>query len=74
MTIATEVMRVVIHLKQPVLLDDPGHLRAHVGADDAGGDLGVVVWGEQVAHVMNERGDHQFIIGAVTLCAGRGLQ
>ena len=72
--IAAHVMHVVIGLEEFMLLDDPGHLFAHVGANDGRGELRVIVGGQQVADVVDQGADDQIVIGTVAPRAGGGLQ
>src|SRR5258708_35327557 len=72
--VAARVVRVVIRLEQPMVFDDPGHLRPHVWPKDAGGDLGMVVRGKFIADVVNERRRDEFVIGAAPERARRSLQ
>jgi hypothetical protein len=72
--IAAGVMRVVVALKQAVLLDDPRHLRAHIRPDDSRGDFRVIVRRQFIAHIVNERGDDEFVIRPIAQRPGRGLQ
>src|ERR1700722_20402938 len=72
--VATVVMRVVIGLKQAVLLHYPRSLRPRIGANDARGDFRVVVRRHIIAHIVDERGDDEFVIGSVAQRTGRRLQ
>src|SRR5580692_7723059 len=73
-SVAAAVMRVVVGLKQAVLLDDPGDFRAHIGPYDSGGDFRVVVGSQVISHIVDQRRDDEFVIGAVPERTGRGLQ
>ncbi len=72
--VAAQVVDVVVGLEQPVLLDDPGDFGPHVGPQDAGRHLGVVVGREFVADVVDQRPEHEFLVGARGLGARRHLQ
>ncbi len=74
MPVAAEMMAVVIGLKQPMLLDDPGHLGAHVRPEDAGGDFGVIIGRQDVTDVVHQRRHDQLIVRAVEARPGGGLQ
>ena len=52
-TITTNVMRIVIHLKNAVMLDNPSDFASHIGADYCRRKLGMVEWGKIVAKIMN---------------------
>ena len=67
-------MHVVVSLEQPVLLDDPCHLRPHVGPQNCGGYLSVIVRRELVADVVNQCGHYELVVGAVVQRSGRRLQ
>src|SRR5581483_11067895 len=72
--IATQVVSVVVGLHQPVLLDDPGHLGAHVRAQHGGRELRVVVRRQLISNIMEQRGDQQLVIRTVRERSRRGLQ
>jgi hypothetical protein len=72
--IPTHVMRVVIGLEQFVLLNDPGHLCAHVGANHGSGNLSMVAGSEQVADVVDQSAHDQIVIGAVAARTSCSLQ
>src|SRR3984957_3992256 len=72
--VAARVVGVGIRLEQPVLFDDPGHFRPHVGPKDAGAYLGMVVRGKFVADVVDQGRRDEFVIGAVPQSTRRSLQ
>jgi hypothetical protein len=72
--IAPVEVRVILHLEQPVHLDDPGDLGAHIGPDDGGGQLRVVLGCEFVAQVVDQRGDDGLDVCAIGLGQRGALQ
>ena len=59
-----DMVRVVLHLKQRVLLDHPGHFGAHIGPQQRGRKGGVVGGGEFVTHIVDQGSDDHVGIGA----------
>jgi len=57
-----------------MLFDHPGHFRAHIGADDAGGNLGVVIGRQFIADIVDQGGGNHFRIGTISLGPTGGLQ
>jgi hypothetical protein len=72
--VAAEMVHVIVILEQAVLLDDPGHLGAHVRTDDGGGEFGVIVGRQLVADIVDQCRQQQLIVGAVVESAGGYLQ
>jgi len=72
--VAPQVMSVVVRLHQPVLLDDPRHLRTHVGPENARCHFRVIVRSQLVTNVVNQGSNQQLLIGAVGMSSRRRLQ
>ena len=51
--INTDGVTIVIHLKNTVMLNDPGDFASHIGADNRCRKLGMVQWGKIVTEIMN---------------------
>ena len=65
---------VIEHLEDAVMLNDPGDLLPHIGADNGGGHLAVVIRSQIITKVMHQRGDDHLDIGTIRLGAGCRLQ
>jgi len=71
--VAAQVVEVVVALEQPVVAHDPLRLLAHVGGDYGGRDAAVVVGGQHVADVVQQRGHHELVGLAVAQRPGGRL-
>ena len=69
-----QVLVVVAALEVLMEDDHAVDLVAHVGLEDLGGDFRVIRHRDQFAHVVEEGGDDDLFVGAVTLGPRRGLQ
>ncbi len=71
--VAAEMVKVVVALEHPVVTDDPDGLVTHVGGEDGGRDRAVIVRGQYVADVVEQRGDDELARLAVAQRPRGGL-
>ncbi len=72
--IPAQMVRVVIRLHHPVLLDDPGHLGPHVRPQNTRRNLGVIVRSQLIPDVVNQCRNQQFLVGPVGVSPRGRLQ
>src|SRR5215471_3546748 len=60
-----QVMKVVVALKDVMVLDDPPVLLAHVGAQDRRSQFCVILWRQHVADVVQQGSDNSFGVGSI---------
>src|ERR1700722_6174706 len=72
--IHTEVFVVVAALEVLMERDHAVDLVAHVGLQDLSRDFGMVGYGDQLADVVQQRGDDDLLIRAIALGSGGGLE
>jgi hypothetical protein len=63
--VPTIVVDVVVRLHQPVLFDDPGHLRSDIRPNDPRRNLRVVIRRELITEVMDQCRNDQLIVCAI---------
>jgi len=61
-------------LEDTMMLDHPVVLLRHEGLDDDGRDVGVIVWSQRIADVVQQRANNIFLVPARLERARGGLQ
>jgi len=72
--ITVEVMGVVVRLELAVVLDDPIGPFRHVGSEDRRREFAMVVGRQLVPDIVQQRRHDQFLVRAVAMRPGRGLE
>lgn len=72
--VEADMVEIVIALEHAVMLYHPVILLADIGAQNRGGELGMVFGGEQIADIVEQGADDHFFVLAVAHRSGRRLQ
>jgi len=72
--VEAQIMEKVIALEDAMVLEHPPVLFRHERPQDRGAEFGVVVRGERIADVMQQRAHHVLFVHAVTMCERGRLQ
>jgi len=63
-SVAAEVMHVIVVLKEAVLFNDLGHFRTHIGTEDGCRKFRMVVRSQLIADIVDKRRDDRPLVGA----------
>ena len=68
--VITEMMEEVVTLEHFVMLDDPVDLRPHIGLEDRRAEFRVIVRRKEVADIVKQGGNDEFIIIIAPVVSG----